>query len=171
MNRKHFLSSLLLIPAAVIAGIGTKKPDRVSAAPSIDIDPLTKTTMVGQNCNVSVDFNANHLGKTVTVMTLWESGKPYSTCWTEDKYGPDNCYVAWHPELTGCMAQGWTVQEALRSLDDARELYLSPSPSGFAVTYTEVSDMDAKGDTFMRYRVGEKSKHPAQYVARVLPIG
>ena len=34
------------------------------------------------------------------------------------------CYLASHPELPGCMSHGRTPEEALRNLDDARELYL-----------------------------------------------
>lgn len=35
------------------------------------------------------------------------------------------CFVASHPDLDGCMASGWTPAEAVRNLDDARELYLA----------------------------------------------
>lgn len=34
------------------------------------------------------------------------------------------CYVAYHPELEGCMSHGATVPEAIQGLDDARDLYL-----------------------------------------------
>ena len=37
----------------------------------------------------------------------------------------DPCFVASHPDLDGCMASGWTADEAVRNLDDARELYLA----------------------------------------------
>lgn len=33
--------------------------------------------------------------------------------------------VAWHPELPGCVAQGSSADEAIASLDDARETWLS----------------------------------------------
>jgi len=36
-------------------------------------------------------------------------------------------YLAEHPDLLGCMAQGRTVSEALSSLDDARNDYLEDS--------------------------------------------
>ena len=42
----------------------------------------------------------------------------------EDEAGGKVCFVASHPELPGCMAQGWTREEAVRSLAEARELYL-----------------------------------------------
>lgn len=37
----------------------------------------------------------------------------------------DYCYVAYHPELRGCMAQGRTVQEAVNELNDARADWMS----------------------------------------------
>lgn len=42
----------------------------------------------------------------------------------EDEAGGKPCFVAPHPEMLGCMAQGWSREEALRSLDEAREMYL-----------------------------------------------
>jgi antitoxin HicB len=36
----------------------------------------------------------------------------------------DLFYVAHHPELRGCLAQGRTPEEAVASLREARELYL-----------------------------------------------
>ena len=35
------------------------------------------------------------------------------------------CYVAYHPELQGCMSHGATVAEAIDGLEAARELYLT----------------------------------------------
>lgn len=35
-----------------------------------------------------------------------------------------DCYLAYHPELQGCMSHGDTVTEALKNLEDARTLYL-----------------------------------------------
>jgi predicted RNase H-like HicB family nuclease len=35
-----------------------------------------------------------------------------------------NCYLAYHPELQGCMSHGATVADALQNLEDARTLYL-----------------------------------------------
>jgi predicted RNase H-like HicB family nuclease len=43
--------------------------------------------------------------------------------WEQDEKG-NAYYVARHPELDGCMAQGQTRGEALASLDEARELYI-----------------------------------------------
>lgn len=34
------------------------------------------------------------------------------------------CYLAYHPELPGCMTHGKTVEEAIQELQAARELYL-----------------------------------------------
>jgi len=35
-----------------------------------------------------------------------------------------NCYLAFYPELDGCMAHGATVEEALINLEEARNLYI-----------------------------------------------
>jgi predicted RNase H-like HicB family nuclease len=35
------------------------------------------------------------------------------------------CYLAYHPELEGCMSHGATVVEAINNLNAARELYLA----------------------------------------------
>jgi len=34
------------------------------------------------------------------------------------------CYLASHPELDGCMAQGETLEDARENLRDAKELYI-----------------------------------------------
>lgn len=39
-------------------------------------------------------------------------------------FDPDGYWVAEHPELPGCVADGETGQEALSSLDEARELWI-----------------------------------------------
>ena len=35
------------------------------------------------------------------------------------------CFLAYHPDLPGCMSHGETTEEAVGSLDEARRLYLS----------------------------------------------
>jgi predicted RNase H-like HicB family nuclease len=35
------------------------------------------------------------------------------------------CYLAYHPELEGCMNHGATIGEAIEGLNAARELYLN----------------------------------------------
>lgn len=35
------------------------------------------------------------------------------------------CYIAYHPELEGCMSHGRTPEEAVQSLTEATELYIS----------------------------------------------
>jgi antitoxin HicB len=52
-------------------------------------------------------------------------GLPYRVeiDWESDERG-NAYYVARHPELDGCMAQGQTREEALASLHEARELYI-----------------------------------------------
>jgi len=34
------------------------------------------------------------------------------------------CYMAYHPELSGCMSHGDTVQEAISNLSGAKKLYI-----------------------------------------------
>jgi predicted RNase H-like HicB family nuclease len=43
------------------------------------------------------------------------------------QYDPDGYWIATHPELHGCMADGETAQEALSSLDISRELWIECS--------------------------------------------
>jgi antitoxin HicB len=40
------------------------------------------------------------------------------------QYDPDGYWIAEHPELHGCIADGETAQEALTSLDISRELWI-----------------------------------------------
>jgi predicted RNase H-like HicB family nuclease len=40
------------------------------------------------------------------------------------QYDPDGYWIAEHPELPGCIADGETAQEALSSLDTSRELWI-----------------------------------------------
>jgi len=51
---------------------------------------------------------------------------PYSTYVVPD-LTTDNqkCYVAYHPELEGCMSHGSTVQEAKQNLKEVTDLYLA----------------------------------------------
>ena len=51
---------------------------------------------------------------------------PYSTVVVPD-VTTDNepCYVAYHPELEGCMSHGSTPEEALHNLMEVAELYIS----------------------------------------------
>lgn len=58
------------------------------------------------------------------------------------------CYLAYHPELEGCMSHGDTKEEALDNLREARELYISvllekgqeiPVPQGQTVTWSVIS--------------------------------
>jgi antitoxin HicB len=43
------------------------------------------------------------------------------------QYDPDGYWIAAHPELSGCMADGETAQEALSSLDISRKLWIECS--------------------------------------------
>ena len=53
-------------------------------------------------------------------------GLSYSTFVVPD-VTTDNepCYLAYHPELEGCMSHGDTPEEALRNLQEVTELYIS----------------------------------------------
>lgn len=75
-------------------------------------------------------------------------GLPYSTFTVPDMTTANEpCYVAYHPELEGCMSHGATPEEALRNLAEVTELYIStllekglevPLPQGIEVTWEVV---------------------------------
>lgn len=50
---------------------------------------------------------------------------PYSITIDPDECDGRLCYVARHPELAGCMAQGWTPEEAVLALREARQLCIA----------------------------------------------
>ncbi|MEP6756828.1 MAG: type II toxin-antitoxin system HicB family antitoxin [Chthonomonadales bacterium] len=52
---------------------------------------------------------------------------PYKTHVEMDTCGDVVCFVAYNDELDGCMAQGATWQEAVKSLADARHDYIAAS--------------------------------------------
>jgi antitoxin HicB len=43
---------------------------------------------------------------------------------TEETTDGGICFAASHPELPGCMTHGNTKEEALRNLDEVRQLYI-----------------------------------------------
>lgn len=49
---------------------------------------------------------------------------PYAIQITQDTCDGESCYVAYHPELEGCMAFDKTAQGALDSLREARRDYI-----------------------------------------------
>ena len=52
-------------------------------------------------------------------------GKVYAMTVFEDEYTTGGkCYVARHPELYGCKAQGDTIREAMTNLEIARADYI-----------------------------------------------
>jgi len=82
-------------------------------------------------------------------------GLPYSTFVVPD-VTTDNepCYLAYHPELEGCMSHGDTPEEALRNLQEVTELYISvlldkdlnvPLPQGLEITWDVVSPVTEAG--------------------------
>ena len=87
-------------------------------------------------------------------------GLPYSTSVVPD-VTTDNepCYVAYHPELEGCMSHGSTPEEALRNLGEVTELYISalldkgleiPLPQGRKIIWDIVSLTSEVGvDTYI----------------------
>lgn len=74
---------------------------------------------------------------------------PYSTVVVPDvTTDGEPCYMAYHPELEGCMTHGDTPEEALRNLGEARRLYISallddglevPPPQGVMTSWEVVS--------------------------------
>jgi len=82
-------------------------------------------------------------------------GLAYSTFVVPD-VTTDNepCYLAYHPELEGCMSHGDTPEEALRNLQEVTELYISalldkdiqvPIPQGLEITWDVVSPVTEAG--------------------------
>ena len=76
-------------------------------------------------------------------------GLPYSIFVVPD-VTTDNepCYMAYHPELEGCMSHGNTPEEALHNLGEVTELYISvlldkglqiPLPQGMVLTWDVAS--------------------------------
>ncbi len=74
---------------------------------------------------------------------------PYSTVIVPD-VTTDNepCYMAYHPELEGCMSHGNTQEEAVCNLREVTELYISalldkhldvPFPQGVQIIWDVVS--------------------------------
>jgi len=68
--------------------------------------------------------------------------QPYTVLYRMDQ-GTDGSigYIAWHPDLPGCMSDGDTPQEAIENLAEARGLYIEslledglpvPEPQPFA---------------------------------------
>lgn len=60
--------------------------------------------------------------------------------WREDLGDGTKVYVARHPELPGCTAQGDTIEEVRAGLDECRELWLEghreaglPDPEPFVI--------------------------------------
>ncbi|MBI4318437.1 MAG: type II toxin-antitoxin system HicB family antitoxin [Chloroflexi bacterium] len=51
--------------------------------------------------------------------------RPYSVTVSKDHAGAEEVFLVEHPELPGCMAQGRTLEEALKELDDARFEYIA----------------------------------------------
>jgi len=47
---------------------------------------------------------------------------PFAVTITAGEAGGEPCFVAYNPEIPGCMAQGRTPEEAVESLVEAREM-------------------------------------------------
>lgn len=86
---------------------------------------------------------------------------PYSTIVVPDVTTENEpCYMAYHPELEGCMSHGNTVEEAVRNLGEVTELYISalldkgldvPFPQGLRIIWDVVSPTrsEAEADIYM----------------------
>jgi predicted RNase H-like HicB family nuclease len=55
------------------------------------------------------------------------AGLPYKTYVKADNCGDHPCFVAYHDDLPGCMAQGGTWREAIHELSLARRDYIAAS--------------------------------------------
>jgi predicted RNase H-like HicB family nuclease len=83
--------------------------------------------------------------------------RPYSTIVVPDvTTDNESCYVAYHPELEGCMSHGNTPEEAICNLREVTELYIStlldkgldvPFPQGVKITWDLVSPIKSKAET------------------------
>jgi predicted RNase H-like HicB family nuclease len=77
-----------------------------------------------------------------------DTGTPYSTIVVPDVTTENEpCFMAYHPELEGCMSHGNTPEEAVDNLREVTELYISmleekgleiPSPQGIEVTWNVI---------------------------------
>jgi len=77
-------------------------------------------------------------------MSDWSglASQPYTVLYRLDRDTDGSLgYIAWHPDLPGCMSDGDTPQEAIENLADARRLYIEslledglpvPEPRPFA---------------------------------------
>lgn len=82
---------------------------------------------------------------------------PYSTVVVPDVTTEDApCYVAYHPELEGCMSHGHTPEEAICNLREVTELYIStlldkgldvPLPKGMRITWDIISPTINEAET------------------------
>jgi len=77
-----------------------------------------------------------------------DTGTLYSTIVVPDvTTDNESCFMAYHPELEGCMSHGSTPEEAIHNLREVTELYISmlqdkglemPPPQGIEVTWDVV---------------------------------
>jgi len=75
---------------------------------------------------------------------------PYAIEVVREECGGEPCFMASHPELPGCMAQGDTPEEAVKNLTEARRDYISallsenievPTPEPVATTRLELQEI------------------------------
>ena len=82
---------------------------------------------------------------------------PYSTIVVPDVTTENEpCYMAYHPELEGCMSHGNTLEEAVRNLREVTELYISalldkgldvPLPQGVRIIWDVVGPTRSEAET------------------------
>ncbi len=60
----------------------------------------------------------------MTILLPPATSEDYDTIVAPDLAGDREVFIASHPDLPGCMAQGNTPYEAVANLAEARELYL-----------------------------------------------
>lgn len=63
------------------------------------------------------------------------------------------CYMAYHPELPGCMSHGDTPEEAIANLSEAKKLYIKilikkgqnvPLPTSSSKAIWEITELEAE---------------------------
>jgi predicted RNase H-like HicB family nuclease len=88
-------------------------------------------------------------------LPTWDQSYRIEICLEVDS-GGNGFWVARHPELRGCLAQGDTPAEALASLGEARALYLEGLEAA-AVPRPQINDYRPKAAVLEPSRLREPS--------------
>lgn len=81
------------------------------------------------------------------------------------------CYVAKHPELSGCMSHGNTPEEALAHLAEARELYLTTMLEDGLEPPKPVAMENGGNTPFIAIWTSVVTSHPVATAIKSIPTG